>query len=76
MSESKPLPSRMLDVLQDDVELEGYEPGSDAYKRVLLERRVRKCQELQGVAECQNCRAFLNCNYAHEFLIARKYGGK
>lgn len=62
--------------IEDQVTLEGYEPGTEAYERVFLERRVKKCQELQNVTECQNCPAFDRCDMAHQYLIQLRYRGR
>lgn len=68
--------SQTLELIREEVELEGYEPGTPEYDRVFLARRVRRCQEIQNVVECVECRAFWGCQLAREHMINVKYGGK
>lgn len=67
---------KILDHLQAVVDAEGLEEGTPAYERRLLMLRVEKCVEMQGVAECGECKAFENCEYAHQLAILRKYRGR
>lgn len=67
--------SKTLELIREEVELEGYEPGTYQFERVFLARRVKKCQELQGVVECMDCRAYLGCDLARQYMIDVKYGG-
>lgn len=68
--------SKTLEVIREEVELEGYEPDTPEFNRVYLARRVRKCQEIQGVQDCTDCRAFIACGLAREYMISVKYGDK
>jgi hypothetical protein len=60
--------------LRYQVEDEGYEEGTPAFEQRLLALRVGKCQEMQNVTTCQECRAFDSCEMAHEYLRQKKYG--
>lgn len=67
--------SLTLELIREEVELEGYEPGTPEFERIFLARRVQRCQEMQNVLECMNCRAFLSCDLARQHMINVKYGG-
>jgi hypothetical protein len=68
--------SRILDELRDEVELEGYEPGTPEFERIFLARRVKKCQEFQLVEHCTQCKAFDYCELAKQHMKNLKYGGR
>ncbi len=68
--------TRLLDQIRYEVELEGFTPGTEVYERVLLGRRVEKCQELQSVQECVSCRAFLDCGLARKHMLNKQMGGE
>lgn len=66
--------SHSLELIREEVELEGYTPDTPEFERVYLARRVQRCQELQNVIECVNCRAFDACPLARQHMINVKYG--
>jgi hypothetical protein len=68
--------SRLLTLIRDELELEGYAPGSPEYDSIFLTRQVGKCQEMQGVRECPSCKAFLDCQLAKRFMMQKKFGGQ
>lgn len=68
--------SATLEELEEEVELEGLSPGTPEFERALLTKRVLRCQDMQGVSDCQNCRAFHDCDWGHRYLIQLKYKGK
>lgn len=70
-----PSNSKILEDIKEEVELEGYEPGTPQFEKVYLARRVRACQELQGVIECRDCKAYIDCSLTKEYMMSVKYGG-
>ncbi len=68
--------SKLLQDIEEEVELEGNEPGTPKFKLLVLDRQVRKCQELQRVSLCTDCPAFLGCTLAARHLMEIKYGEK
>lgn len=67
--------SRTLDLIREELELEGFEPGTPEFEHRFLARKVQRCQEMQNVQECANCRAFLECNLARQHMMNVKFGG-
>lgn len=70
-----PVTSTILEDIREEVELEGHEPGTPKFERIYLARRVERCQQMQGVRECRDCRAYLDCSLAKEHMMSVKYGG-
>jgi hypothetical protein len=60
--------------LEDTLEFEGYKKGSAKFDAEMRARRVKICQEFQGVMSCTDCPAFLGCGLAEQHLRDRRYG--
>jgi hypothetical protein len=74
-SQLRPLESRALYLLRDELELEGYAPGTPAFERLLTSRKVKRCQELQGVDKCESCRAYWDCGLVQQYMKDKQEGG-
>ncbi len=68
--------NRTLTLIRNEVELEGYVPGTPEYDRIFLERRVQKCQEMQNVKGCPSCKAFWDCSLVRQYTMDKKFGGQ
>lgn len=72
--------SNVLDELEWQVESSGYVPGTEEFARRLRAAKVRKCQELQRVAHCSSCRAFLDCElvktHLRDYTVGRSSHGQ
>lgn len=66
--------NRHLTDIKEQLELEGYVPGSPIYDFKLHERRVDLCKDLHRVGSCTECSYFDNCDLVKEFLRKAKYG--
>lgn len=66
----------MLDLLRDDLELEGFIPDTPQFERVFLARKVQRCQEMQHVKDCPSCRAFIDCDLSRKHMMITKFGGQ
>lgn len=67
-----PYRSPLADI-EEEILLAGHEPGTPAYQRAFLTRKVELCQERQGVPACTACRAYDHCTTVKEYLIQVKY---
>lgn len=65
--------SRPLQEIEQSLELEGYDPSSEDYRRQLIVRKVTKCQELHSVSKCEDCPAYM-CSLVAEFLELKRSG--
>jgi len=68
--------NRVLHQLNRDLELEGYTPGTEQFDIALRERKVGKCQEMQGVPSCNSCPAFMGCELVKAHRRDLAFGGK
>jgi hypothetical protein len=67
--------NRVLELLNEELELEGFTPGTPEFERLLLSRKVHKCQEMQNTIDCPSCRAFIDCETARQYLMTVRFGG-
>jgi hypothetical protein len=67
--------NRTLELIREELELEGYNPESPEFDRIFLARKVLKCQEMQHVKDCASCRAFIDCDLARQHMMNVKFGG-
>jgi hypothetical protein len=67
--------NRVLGQIYEEIELEGYTPGSPEFERLFRARRVEKCQEMQGVRDCETCKAFIDCDLIKQHRMDKKFGG-
>jgi len=68
--------NRTLILIREEIEMEGYVPGTPEFERAFLERRVSKCQEMQNVQGCPSCKAFWDCSLVKQFTMEKTFGGK
>lgn len=59
--------SRIIEQLEFQVEVEGFQPGSAAFAERLVALRVAKCQEMRGLESCSRCPVLDECALAREF---------
>jgi len=67
--------NKVLDELEFQVEAAGYIPGTPEFARRLRAAKVTKCQEMQRVAFCSECRAFMECDLVRIHLRDYTVGG-
>lgn len=60
--------SRVLRVLESQLEDSGLKPGSKPYERELRARKVEMCKQFQGVSSCWDCKAFDGCELVKQHL--------
>ena len=60
--------SRVLRVLEAELEGAGLKPGSKLYEQELRARKVELCKEFQQVDSCWNCKAFDGCSLVKQHL--------
>ena len=60
--------SATLQVIEYELELAGYRPGTPRYEKALLDRKVECCKQLQSVGVCSECRAYDSCELVKKFL--------
>ena len=64
---------RILDNIQDQLELEGYVPGTPKYEQELRRLKVEQCQQMQSVGECSACPRYEFCDLRVAYGFDRKY---
>ena len=66
--------TRILEALQDQLELEGHTPGTPKYERELRRLKVEQCREMQGVGSCSDCARCEFCELRVAHIFDNKYG--
>lgn len=66
--------ARELERVRQDLEIEGYEPGSPDFEFLLLERRVQLCQVLHRAPQCGGCPHYDACTLVKDYLTQLRYG--
>lgn len=54
--------------LEDTLEYEGYQRGTETFDRKMRERKVEKCRELKRMAVCSECPVYDECNLLKQHL--------
>jgi hypothetical protein len=62
-----------MESLEQTLENEGYTPGTPAFERQLLTRKVRTCQENHGQSECAECTYYEWCDLVKQYMTLVKY---
>jgi len=52
----------VLGQLRKLVEIEGFQPDTEAYERRMRQAQVTKCRELRGLMTCSECPVFEFCD--------------
>ena len=55
-----------IEQIKDDVEAEGFLPGTEAFDERVIGKKVEKCQELRNTS-CGACSHLDFCELAHSF---------
>lgn len=65
--------NNILDEITENTEDLGYKPGTPEFDKALCAAKVVRCQELQGVGICSDCRVFDYCDLIREHLLDIKF---
>jgi len=58
-----------IERIRIQLELEGYEPGTEAFEKALRSEKVLQCQVRRSVASCFACEHYEHCSLAKEYLL-------
>lgn len=63
-----------LQSVADELEAEGFVPGTPPYEATLRQRKIEVCQVLQEVPSCFECDAYDSCEMIKQHLREVHYG--
>lgn len=60
--------TRVLRVLESELEGEGFKRGTELWDRAMRNRKVALCKQGQSVESCWDCKAFDHCELVKSHL--------